>query len=85
TKEANSARGIRCDIVTADECDDIDPSVMDGIVKPWFSEPWSLLKRLFGGTPRRGRYGLLYQKHKAGLDGNAVRSGATPASADERD
>lgn len=85
TKEANSARGIRCDVVTADECDDIDPAVMDGIVKPWFSEPWSLRKRLFGGTPRRGRYGLLYQEHKAGLDGNAVRSGATLASADERE
>lgn len=68
TREANSARGIRCDIVTADECDDIDPGVIDSIVDPWFSEEWSLRMRLVGGTPRRGRYGLLYREHKRGLD-----------------
>jgi hypothetical protein len=36
TREANSARGIRCDIVTADECDDIDPGVIDSIVDHLF-------------------------------------------------
>jgi hypothetical protein len=75
-REANSARGIRCDIVTADEADDIDPEVLDAVVAPWFSEPWSLRMMLLGGTPRRGRYGLLYREHKAGLDGAIAR--ATP-------
>lgn len=72
-KEANAARGVRCDIVTPDECDDIDPSVIDSVVRPWFSEPWSLRILLFGGTPRRGRYGLLYREHKKGLRGDAAR------------
>jgi len=67
-REANATRGLRCDIVTIDECDDIDPEVVDGIVKPWFSEPWSLGIVLYGGTPRRGRYGLLYREHKRGVD-----------------
>ncbi len=68
TREANSARGIRADGVTADECDDIDPGVIDGVVKPWFSEKWSLKMQLTGGTPRRGRYGLLYREHRKGLE-----------------
>jgi hypothetical protein len=72
-REANSARGIRCDIVTVDEADDIDPSVIDSVVKPWFSEPWSLRMVLLGGTPRRGRYGLLYREHMAGLEGDKAR------------
>jgi hypothetical protein len=72
-READSARGIRCDIVTVDECDDIDPSVVDSVVQPWFSEPWSLGMVLFGGTPRRGRYGLLYREHASGLEGNTAR------------
>lgn len=65
-REANAARGIRCDIVTADEADDIDPGVLDSVVTPWFSEAWSLKRMLIGGTPRRGRYGLLYRMHEAG-------------------
>jgi hypothetical protein len=68
-REANSARGLRCDIVCADECDDIDPSVLDSVVKPWFSEPWSFKILMFGGTPRRGRHGILYKTHKLALDG----------------
>ncbi len=72
-KAAQSARGIRCDAVTIDEGDDVDPSVYDAIIKPWFSEPWSLRMILLGGTPRRGRYGLLHREHRAGLDGNVAR------------
>lgn len=64
-KEADAARGLRCDAATVDEADDIDPEVIDGIVNPWFSEPWSLGVKLIGGTPLRGRYGLLYRSHKA--------------------
>ncbi len=72
-READASRGIRCDVVTVDEADDTDPQVLDAVVAPWFSEPWSLRILLLGGTPRRGRYGLLYREHKAGLDGNAAR------------
>lgn len=62
------ALGMRCDIVIGDECDDIDVDVFDTVVRPWFSEPWSLKIRVTSGTPRRGRHGLLYQRRLAGLD-----------------
>lgn len=67
--QANSARarGLRGDIVLGDEIDDVETSVFDSVVRPWFSEPWSLKLRLFGGTPRRGRQGLLYRLHRLGL------------------
>lgn len=65
-REANAARGIRCDMVTADEGDDIDLAAIQAVVKPWFSAPWSLRQFVVGGTPRRGRYGLLYSMHEAG-------------------
>lgn len=64
-KEANAARGIRCDMVTADEGDDIDLGSIQAVVKPWFSAPWSLRQFVVGGTPRRGRHGLLYSMHSA--------------------
>ena len=73
-REANAARGMRCDIVTVDEADDIDPGVLDAVVTPWFSEPWSLRTILICGTPRRGRYGLLYREHAAGLRGDETRA-----------
>lgn len=69
TREANAARGLRPDIVTVDECDDVDPEVLDAIIKPWFSEPWTMRMLCVGGTPRRGRLGLLYRGHKHALDG----------------
>lgn len=62
------ALGMRCDIVIADEADDIDIDVFDTIVRPWFSEPGSLKIRITSGTPRRGRHGLLYQRKVAGED-----------------
>lgn len=61
-------RGMRCDVVLIDEADDIDPSLFDGTVMPWFSEPWSMNRVLMGGTPRRGRSGLLYRSYRMGLD-----------------
>lgn len=66
---ANSrrARGLRADVVISDETDDIDKSVFESVARPWFSEPFSLKIRLCGGTPTRGRHGLLYQLHAAGL------------------
>lgn len=67
---ANASRGIRCDIFFADEADDIDPEVIDSVSEPWFSEPRSLKISVFGGTPRRGRYGLLYKAAKQWPDPN---------------
>lgn len=58
---SKSGRGIRCDVVVGDECDDIDPSVYSSVAKPWFTEYNSLKLAIYGGTYRRGRYGLLYQ------------------------
>lgn len=62
------ARGIRADIAICDEADDIDPGVFDSVIRPWFSEPWSLKIRLTSGTYKRGRHGLLYRRRLAGLD-----------------
>lgn len=61
------ARGLRCDVVLTDETDDIDRDVFESVARPWFSEPWSLKIRLCGGTPTRGRHGLLYHLHRLGL------------------
>jgi hypothetical protein len=61
------ALGLRADVLLIDEGDDIDPSVLYSVAKPWFSEPWSLKILIIVGTPRRGRKGLLYQYHKLGL------------------
>lgn len=72
-READASRGLRVDIVTLDEADGIDTHTLDGIIKPWFSEPWSLRMLLIGGTPLHGRYGLLYRSHKEGLDGARLR------------
>lgn len=66
-KDIDTARGIRCDLATLDECDDIESSDFDSVVNPWLSEPWSLNMRLLGGTPKRGRYGLLYRTYCRGL------------------
>jgi hypothetical protein len=61
-------RGLRCDLVIVDECDDVDPEFYTSVTLPWFSEPHSLGLSLLSGTPRRGRYGLLYGQHRLALD-----------------
>jgi hypothetical protein len=66
-ENAHAARGIRCDLVVVDEADDVDPSVYDSVIQPWFSEPWSQSIKVLGGTPRRGRYGLLWRTHRRGV------------------
>ncbi len=71
------ARGIRCDVVVLDEVDDIDGSVFDEVVTPWFTEPWSLKIKIASGTPKRGRHGLLFRLYDAGLKGARVRAGMT--------
>lgn len=60
---AEGARGLRADAVLPDECDDIDPEVIESITQPWFTEPHSLRITVLGGTPKRGRYGLLWRAH----------------------
>lgn len=70
---SNYARGLRADGVILDEADDIELSVYRSVVRPWFSEPWSLKMVFSGGTPRKGRHGLLYHLHSLGLDPNKPR------------
>jgi hypothetical protein len=72
------ARGIRADVVLLDEADDIDGSVFDGVVTPWFTEPWSLKIKIASGTPKRGRHGLLFKLFEAGRRGAKLRSGSFP-------
>jgi Terminase RNAseH like domain len=66
------ARGMRCDVVLTDETDDIDRDVFESVARPWFSEPWSLKMRVCGGTPTRGRHGLLWHLHQLGLSKEAT-------------
>lgn len=63
-ENAESNRGLRCDVLTIDEADDVDKHIVDSVTAPWFSEPHSLRIRLISGTPRRGRHGLLYHAWK---------------------
>jgi len=66
-ERARNIRGMRCDIISVDECDDVEMSVYDAITLPWFSEHHSLGMSLLSGTPTRGRYGLLYRTIARGL------------------
>jgi len=61
-------RGIRADAAFVDECDDIDREMYSAVVAPWLSEPFSLKRAMLGGTPMRGRHGLLYQSYCLGRD-----------------
>ncbi len=73
---SRTARGMRTDVLSADECDDIDAAVYDGVAVPWLSEPWSLGLELLGGTPTRGRHGLWWRALEAGRLGEKIRTGA---------
>jgi len=64
---SKTSRGLRTDVLFMDEADDIQLQVYHAVAKPWFSEPWSLRITVGGGTPRRGRKGLLYHLHSLGL------------------
>jgi hypothetical protein len=77
---ARTARGMRADIVMADEADDIELGTYDSVCTPWLSEPWSLGLELFSGTPRRGRHGLLYRNFDQGRKGEILRSGISVAT-----
>jgi hypothetical protein len=62
-ENAHDNRGIRADVIDIDEADDISPEIFSGVVGPWTSEPWSLREMIIAGTPRRGRFGLLWKAH----------------------
>lgn len=80
---SRTARGLRCDVLCADEADDIDKSVYGSVAVPWLSATWSLGIELIGGTPRRGRHGLLFQQYSAGRKGKRLRLGETVAGLEE--
>ena len=62
-------RGIRCDVVFVDETDDITKNTYADVVSPWLSEPFSLRRRMLGGTPTQGRNGLLHELYTMARDG----------------
>lgn len=72
---ARTARGMRTDVLVADELDDIPTSVYEAVAIPWLSEPWSLGIQILAGTPTRGRHGLWYRSLSAGRTGDKVRAG----------
>jgi hypothetical protein len=72
---ARTSRGMRTDVLDADECDDIDTAVYDSVATPWLSEPWSLGIELPGGTPTRGRHGLWWRMLESTRLGRRIRKG----------
>jgi hypothetical protein len=81
---ARTARGMRTDLLDADEYDDIDADVYDSVAVPWLSEPWSLGIELVGGTPTRGRHGIWWRTLSNGRLGDRLRDGEdTPDDIDE--
>jgi hypothetical protein len=79
---ANSrrGRGLRVDMISVDEADDVDAAVLDGIAVPWLSEPWSLKMMILAGTPTRGRHGLWWRTRRQGSLGRRLRRGEAPES-----
>ncbi len=71
---ARTAKGMRADVLDADEYDDIDAAVYDAVAVPWLSEPWSLRIELLAGTPTRGRHGLWWRALQAGRLGDKLRA-----------
>ena len=69
-ENAHTKRGMRCDAVFPDECDDIPIGVWDAVMQPWLSAIWSLNMVCAAGTPRRGRQGLLYKLYSEGTGAN---------------
>lgn len=80
---AQSARGMRTDVLDSDEYDDIEAGVYDAVAVPWLSEPWSLGLELPGGTPTRGRHGIWWRTLQAAKLGEKVRAGNAPPELDE--
>jgi hypothetical protein len=76
-ERARNVRGMRCDGLSVDECDDVDPDIYDAILRPWFTEHHSLGIKILSGTPTRGRYGLLYRT-KARAEGRALNQDGKP-------
>jgi hypothetical protein len=72
---STTARGMRTDVLDAEELDDIDANVYDGVAIPWLSEPWSLGLELLRGTPTRGRFGLWYRTLAMCRLGEKIRNG----------
>ncbi len=72
---SKAGRGIRCDGIVADECDDTEPEAYDSVAIPWLSEPWSFGWEFITGTPTRGRYGLWYRSLLAGKLARQIRRG----------
>lgn len=83
-ENADGIRGQRFGMVVSDEVDDMDPSVEAAVVEPTFSHAGSSAIWLKSGTPRRGRYGILYRDFKIAQDGDPgywsqrVRSDESP-------
>lgn len=64
-------RGLRRDVIVVDEADDVDIAAFESVLGPWFTEPVSLRQILITGTPRRGRFGLLWKAFRVWPYGDA--------------
>jgi hypothetical protein len=82
---AQAARGLRPDAVLIDEGDDVSPHVVHAVCTPWFTPAWSLGMVVVAGTPRKGRYGLLYLAHSLGLSDKPEHASYNTVHATYRD
>jgi hypothetical protein len=72
-ENANAIRGQRFDCLVQDEADDIEVDVENAVVEPTFSKSGSRAIWLKTGTPKRGRYGTLFESYRNGQDGTPER------------
>lgn len=84
-ENADGIRGQRFRMIVQDEADEIDPSVETAVVEPTFSRSGRNAIWVKSGTPKRGRYGILFRDYQLAtvtkLDGYhvvKVRSSESP-------
>jgi hypothetical protein len=79
-ENAKGYLGMRRDAVIVDEADDVDIGMFETVIGPWFTEPVSLRQILITGTPRRGRFGLLWKAFRVWPHGDATHEPMANAS-----
>lgn len=78
------ARGQRFTHIVQDEADEFDPDDERSVMEPTFSKSGVNAIWLKTGTPKRGRYGTLFESFRQGQDGSPERKALIEAGLDPR-